>query len=270
MAPKNNSFNGDTELYHQWVAQLKNHIDRGQMIRGIGWENGQGNLIGCSVHEWDYTTFSDSLGLPQEIGEIGESLFSSCGDDESACEFAEAMALAMQVGANYEGFLHRWCTWLILDPVGGVRRHNTDPLILEIGQMHAESISFSIPLDQWQAVFTKAARIATTATSATNTSINTNTGMRDKLTALVAQSAAYAAEYTAARASFEDAIYALHAASESASKVSAYAYLANTADNINGDDIGDLMRIHTRLAMAAQRRYFLELLKDPVFTDCAQ
>jgi len=132
------SFHCEPDLKHAVLERLKKHQLLDEIVQGTYWENGKGCLIGCALHSAHHSAFETHLGLPEWLAHLTESIFEGLPKKE-AIKFPVQCIEAIPVGADLSLVWHQFAAWLILDPDHGVHRFNSDPRILDVGHMHADS-----------------------------------------------------------------------------------------------------------------------------------
>lgn len=73
----------------------------------MGWENGKGCAIGCTLEGYDHERYPIELGIPVELAHLEEQIFEGLSNGEAKdfpLEFLEAIPL----GADLSGVADRW------------------------------------------------------------------------------------------------------------------------------------------------------------------
>ena len=60
------------ELY---VERMKNHIDQDELIRGIGYRNGRGCAVGCTLNAYNHKAYETELNIPEWAARLEDTLF---------------------------------------------------------------------------------------------------------------------------------------------------------------------------------------------------
>jgi hypothetical protein len=242
-----NSFGGNQAKYEAWGDRLKDHAAMDQLTQRVGWEDGKGGFVGCSMHTYSHELFAEQFQVPVVIAELADCLFESCPASE-AVGFALEIHAALQVGVDYTKFIHYWVEWLILDSDHGVARFNSDPRIAEIGRLHKDAQTEEVSQEAWGSA--AAAADAAAADAAADV-------RRTARAASARVAAAAAARAAAARVASASAVRA-----DSARAASDAAYADARAASASAARADSAVR---RTPRAAQKEKFIELLASNVF-----
>ena len=113
------SFFGDAEIKEKFVARMKAHAEADEIIQGVGWENGKGCFIGCSLHKYQHSAFKSETGLPEWLGHLGEGIFEDL-KNEDAKKFAAEFYPSIPCGVDMEPVKKRFLSWLMIDDKYGL------------------------------------------------------------------------------------------------------------------------------------------------------
>lgn len=110
------AFHGSQEIKDKYIARVRKHRELDHLIQGVGWENGRGCAIGCTLESYDHSRYPDELGLPMWLAYIVDHIFENLPTD-NAMEWPEQVLSAIPVGADVEKVRHqlaiRWLNRLI-------------------------------------------------------------------------------------------------------------------------------------------------------------
>lgn len=99
------SFHGDPAIKEKYVNRLKEHRRLEHLTQGVGWENGKGCAIGCTLEAYDHSLFRTKLGLPMWLARLIDNIFEGLRK-ERAEQFAEDVLEAIPVGVCVEHVKH--------------------------------------------------------------------------------------------------------------------------------------------------------------------
>ncbi len=145
------AFHNDPKIKADLVAQLEAHYAADEIIKGTYWENGKGCAVGCCVHDEDHSLFPIRFGIPESIAYLLDGIFEAL-PNKKAKEFPLKLVKSIQVGADLSKVENLFLEWLLIDPVNGVSRFNSDPCIHDIAALHRRvADGDSVNPEEWDA-----------------------------------------------------------------------------------------------------------------------
>ncbi len=93
------AFHGSSEIKDKYVARLKAHHAADEIMQGIGWENGKGCAVGCTLNNHDHSAYPSELGLPVWLARLQDRIFEGL-PPKDAKDFAVAFLDSIPVGAD--------------------------------------------------------------------------------------------------------------------------------------------------------------------------
>jgi hypothetical protein len=103
------AFHGIEEIKQKYVERMKAHIAADELIRGIGWKDGKGCAIGCTIHAYRHPGYEILLGLPVWLAHLEDRLFEAVSEEYSRTfplRFLEVIPVGVDVDRIKHKFLH--------------------------------------------------------------------------------------------------------------------------------------------------------------------
>lgn len=95
------SFHGKQEIKDKYLARVIAHRKADAIIQGIGWENGKGCAVGCTLENYDHSRYPIELGLPKWLARLKDWIFENL-PKEHAIEWPEKFLSIIPVGVCVE------------------------------------------------------------------------------------------------------------------------------------------------------------------------
>lgn len=96
------SYHSDSTVKEKYVNRMRAHIAADELVRGIGFENGKGCMVGCTLNKYDHKAFETELGIPEWMAHLVDELHEGISDDYSpgGVPFALAFLKAVPEGID--------------------------------------------------------------------------------------------------------------------------------------------------------------------------
>ena len=104
------SFNNDQAIKDKFIARLVAHRDADELIKGVGWEDGKGCAVGCTLHAYNHEAYEDELGIPKVLARIQDRLFEGLPNHLSQqwpIRFLQSIPVGVDLSLVVWQFLHR-------------------------------------------------------------------------------------------------------------------------------------------------------------------
>ncbi len=75
------SYLNDVKVKEKFVTRMQDHIDADELIRNVGFENGRGCAVGCTLNRYDPNAFENELGIPEWIAHIIDFIHDNASND---------------------------------------------------------------------------------------------------------------------------------------------------------------------------------------------
>jgi hypothetical protein len=95
------SFHNDPKIKEKYLARVKRHREADNLIRGIGWFDGRGCAVGCTLESYDHSRYEVELGIPEWLARAEDVLFEGI-PKEDAMEWPERFLKAIPIGVDLE------------------------------------------------------------------------------------------------------------------------------------------------------------------------
>ncbi len=123
------AFHNDPAIKAKYQARLAEHHRLDQIVQGIGFKNGRGCAVGCTLDNYDHKAYPHELGLPTWLAFLEDAIFEGLPVTK-ASQFAVDFIDTIPVGANVEKV--QWQLSILrnmqlIDLLAG----NTEPYALE-------------------------------------------------------------------------------------------------------------------------------------------
>ena len=121
------AYHGDPAIKDYYLARVRAHRAADELVAGVGWENGKGCAVGCTLDSYAHSRYPKELGIPQHLAFIQDSIFEALartGEDHLA--FPELFLSAIMPGADLSMVWPRFAYALLSD--------NESPVVQAMGE----------------------------------------------------------------------------------------------------------------------------------------
>ena len=91
------TFHGDKKIKAKYLKRLKAHAKADEIIQGIGWKNGKGCAVGCTLENYKHRQYEVELGIPEWLAYLEDRIFEGL-QKEDAMKFPVQFLSAVPVG----------------------------------------------------------------------------------------------------------------------------------------------------------------------------
>ena len=95
------AFHNNLDIKHKYLERVRAHRKVDNLIQGIGWENGQGCAVGCTLEAYDHSLYPIELGIPEWLAKLEDAIFEKIPNDK-AMMWPERFLAAINAGADLE------------------------------------------------------------------------------------------------------------------------------------------------------------------------
>ena len=95
------AFHNDPKIKAKYVKRVKHHLEMDNLVPGLGWNNGKGCAIGCTLENYDHASYEKELGVPELLARVEDTIFEGL-PKKSAMLWPERFLKAIKPGANLE------------------------------------------------------------------------------------------------------------------------------------------------------------------------
>ena len=106
------SFKADESVKQFYLNRLLAHEKADEIIQGVGWEDGKGCAVGCTLNNYDHAAYETELGLPEWLARLEDTLFENIPNAD-AKKFPRELLEAIPVGRNLDKVKWQFCSYLI-------------------------------------------------------------------------------------------------------------------------------------------------------------
>lgn len=160
------AYHNDSAKKAALIAQLIAHEDADEITQGIGWENGHGCAVGCTLHAYDHSQGPAKLGWPEWLLHLEDALFEEMTPAD-AKGFPRRVAEAIPVGADLEPARLRFLHWTLTEFLGRDWPADVNAGLDDMGGLFARAIAGDEPTRAaWAARAVRAVRAARAARAA--------------------------------------------------------------------------------------------------------
>jgi len=100
------AYHGDPAIKAKYLDRVRAHAAADALTQGIGWENGKGCAIGCTLEAYDHSRYPVELGLPEWLARLEDAIFEGLPHAE-AMAWPESFLEAIHPGADLEPVRHK-------------------------------------------------------------------------------------------------------------------------------------------------------------------
>lgn len=77
------SFHNNIFIKNKYISRVKHHIDADNLVRGLGWKDGKGCAVGCTLENYDHQSYEIELGIPEWLARVEDALFEGMSIEKS-------------------------------------------------------------------------------------------------------------------------------------------------------------------------------------------
>jgi len=219
------AFHNDPAIKQKYLDRVAAHRAADELIKGIGWENGKGCAIGCTLEVYDHARYETELGIPQMLAMLEDTIFEGLPNGESQA-WPERFLSAIEPGVDLSRVGWQFLHWLLTESGIGEFQHEL------VKDAVSQCAAVLVPLTLGQFIGESAACAARSAESAARSAASAArsaacAARSAACAARIAESAAWSAE-SAAR-SAESAACAARSAESAARSAESAAWSAESA-----------------------------------------
>src|SRR3990172_9572144 len=93
------SYHNDPRVKAKYVARMRDHIAKDEVIQGTGFNYGRGCFVGCTLDKYDHSRFPIELGWPEQLARLADVIFEGLPESE-APKFGSDLLAAVPVGKD--------------------------------------------------------------------------------------------------------------------------------------------------------------------------
>jgi len=102
------TFHGDKKIKAKYLKRLKAHAKADEIIQGIGWKNGKGCAVGCTLENYKHRQYEVELGIPEWLAYLEDRIFEGL-QKEDAMKFPVQFLSAVPVGIGDDAMYKLRC-----------------------------------------------------------------------------------------------------------------------------------------------------------------
>ena len=129
------SFHNQQQVKDKYIQRVRRHATLGNIIQGVGWEDGKGGAVGCTLEFYDYENlerYRTELGLPIWLARLEELIFDNLPPEEAKIwpeKFLKAIPVSVDVIPVYHRLAIKRLDRLILLQKGLIGLDITTPVL---------------------------------------------------------------------------------------------------------------------------------------------
>jgi len=100
------AYHGDPAIKAKYLDRVRAHAAADALTQGVGWKNGKGCAIGCTLEAYDHSRYPIELGLPEWLARLEDAIFEGLSHAE-AMTWPESFLEAIHPGADLEPVRHK-------------------------------------------------------------------------------------------------------------------------------------------------------------------
>lgn len=106
------AFHGKESIKRKYLDRLAAHRKADELVQGVGWENGKGCLVGCTLESYDHARYETELGIPQMIARLFDVIFEGLPNGDAQA-WPERSLSAIRPGADLSLVGWKFLAWLV-------------------------------------------------------------------------------------------------------------------------------------------------------------
>jgi hypothetical protein len=106
------TFNEETKA--KYLARVREHMRLDQIVQGIGYEDGRGCAVGCTLDAYHHAAYERELGIPASIACLEDALHEGMSI-ELAKQWPERFLAAVPCERDLSAALPRFLIWLLTE-----------------------------------------------------------------------------------------------------------------------------------------------------------
>jgi hypothetical protein len=95
------AFHNDPSVKEKYLARVNAHMAADNLIRGVGWENGRGCAVGCTLEAYEHDRYETELGIPEWLARLEDQIFEGMSEEKSRTWPRDFLS-AIPIGASLE------------------------------------------------------------------------------------------------------------------------------------------------------------------------
>ena len=95
------AFHGQAAIKEKYVNRIRAHMAADTLIRGVGWEDGKGCAVGCTLETYDHSRYPVELGVPEWLARVEDKVFENMSIEKSRTWPLDFLS-AIEPGADLE------------------------------------------------------------------------------------------------------------------------------------------------------------------------
>jgi hypothetical protein len=116
------AFHGDPAIKQKYIVRVRAHRAADEIIHGVGWQDGKGCAIGCTLDNYDHSRYPTELGIPEMLARLEDTIFEGL-ENGKAQEWPEQFLEAIRPGADLSLVGWKFIHWLLTESKIGAYDH---------------------------------------------------------------------------------------------------------------------------------------------------
>lgn len=114
------AFLNDQKIKEKYITRMEKHLQRGDMAKGLYWEQGRGCAIGCTIEGFKHELYETELGVPRGVAFLEDVIFEELPNKEGG-SFALRFLEVLNPGSNLSSVYARMIAWQFNNRCFGVK-----------------------------------------------------------------------------------------------------------------------------------------------------
>jgi len=106
------AYHGKKEVKAKYLQRVRAHRAADELVRGLGWSNGRGCAVGCTLHAYDHARYPIELGVPEVLARLEDRIFEAV-DEKRAQQWPAQFLSAIPVGADLSRVWPKFAAWVL-------------------------------------------------------------------------------------------------------------------------------------------------------------
>src|SRR5271168_4065880 len=106
------AYHGDVAVKEKYITRVMNHRLADELIHGVGWEDGKGCAVGCTLEAYDHVRYETELGVPQMLARLEDAIFEGLENGDAKL-WPERFLSAIRPGTDLSLVGWKFLAWLV-------------------------------------------------------------------------------------------------------------------------------------------------------------
>jgi len=115
------AYHGSDDVKQVFIGRMKAHMQADELIRGVGFKDGRGCAVGCTLDGYNHDAYPDKLGMPAWVAYLNDTLHEHTSE-EVWPTLQLRFLKAIKPGANLNNIYHPICAFSLGLTIEGIEK----------------------------------------------------------------------------------------------------------------------------------------------------